>query len=92
MYLGVIGTRRADRARRTPARGRGVVGGLDAFKILVLTSTLVATREPVVELFVLALLVHVANDERDGGAGGLALVHPRQDLYQVVFAALRDVP
>src|SRR5205085_739158 len=40
---------------------------------------------------VLAALVDVADQQRDGRAGGLALVHAGEDLHQVVLAALRDV-
>ncbi len=40
---------------------------------------------------VLAALVFVADQQRDGRAGGLAFEHTGKDLHRVRFAALRDV-
>src|SRR5437899_7150179 len=40
---------------------------------------------------VLAALVFIADQQRDWGAGGLALVHAGQNLNRIGFLALRDV-
>ncbi len=40
---------------------------------------------------VLAALILVADQQRDGRAGGLALVHAGEDLHRVRFIALRDM-
>ena len=40
---------------------------------------------------VLAALVGVADQQGNGGAGGLALVHAREDFHRIGLVALRDV-
>jgi len=40
---------------------------------------------------VLAALVGVADQERDGGAGGLAFVHAREDFHRIGLVALGHV-
>ena len=41
---------------------------------------------------VLAALVGVANEQGNGGACGLAFVHPRENFHGIGLVALRNVP
>ena len=78
--------------RRQPRRGAAAAARIAQAVLLQVGVVGVAGAEGLRDLaVVLAALVGVADQQADRRAGGLALVHAREDLDLVLFLALRDV-